>query len=313
MYEIKADRPYELLYASPSGLACKARCSAKFFFEKVLRLRERGSFRTALDYGTCMHCAMAEAYVNPERAIEIFVSEWKKYPHGETDKKRNTARASATIIEFFHQRSMNPPYTPLNPPSGIVESKEKYTEYEAPFLIDIGAKLPLYGKIDRFVSLNIDGTKWVLDYKTSSEVSARVFNNFKTCVQTLSYTLAGSHLTGGIMQGMILELLRTSAVNAEVQWHPLMVKPHWLDTFIEWSKDQISEICMMNEKKAWKKNPAGCAPYGMYGLPGYVCPFEMLCDLNDWREGERFYEKTKWNPLEHLMKGESDDTKLLKS
>jgi len=303
MSSIKAQEEMEIQYVSPTGLACSNRCLAKYYFQNLLRLRKRGAMTIALDYGKCIHCCIHKAYLDPKAALDIFLDEWNEYPHRDSDKKRNPTRALATLEEFhfmhFQERAT---YQPLDPPSGIIESLEKYNDYEAPFLIDVGACYPLYGKIDRSVKWLADGRKWPLDYKTSSEVSARIFNNFTSTTQTLGYTLAHSYLTGEDAPGIIYELLRTSDRNAECMLHPIFVRPVWLETFVGWTKNQCQEIQRCNEQKNWPKNPCGCAPYGMFGTPGYACDYELLCSLDDWREGVKFYDVHEWNPLK--KKGE---------
>ncbi len=297
MNEIKTEQ-VEIKYSSPSGLCTHDRCPARYFFKHILRLRSRDAFTIPLDYGKCIHCAMPEAYNNPDEALKIFSREWSKFSHEENDPKRNTTRAKDTF-EAFHQSHSSQicPYIPLDPPSGTIESAEKYTDYEAPFLVDIGAKYPLYGKIDRFVKWTTDDSIWVLDYKTSSEVSARIFKNFENSLQTLIYTLAGSYLHGESVNGMIIELLRTSKVNAESALHLLFVNQEWLETLINWAQKEIFSIYRANVKGLWTKNPNGCAPYGSFGSPGYTCDYSLLCDLDNWREGVKFFDTSDYKPF----------------
>ena len=306
MEAIKSDNVVDIQYVSPSGLCTFSRCPARFFFKHLLRLKSRDKVSIALDYGKCIHACMPDAYEHPEIAIKTFSKMWDTMGHGEVDDKRNTFRALATFSEFAkcHSSTISP-YIPLDPPSGVIESKERYTDYEAPFLIDIGASFPLYGKIDRFVRLREDKTVWPLDYKTSSEISPRIFSNFTSSVQTLAYTLAGSYLWGEELPGIIIELLRTSKTNAECAMHLLYVKPLWLETFVSWANKIINKIDIYNQLNKWSKCPTGCAPYGMFGSPGYCCEYEMLCDLKDWREGRKFYDQEEWNPL----KGDKDESK----
>ena len=56
---------------------------------------------------------------------------------------------------------------------------------------------------------------WALDYKTSSEISARYFENFHRCPQAISYALALAMTIGRPVTGFIVEAIRSSKKNRE--------------------------------------------------------------------------------------------------
>jgi hypothetical protein len=283
-------------YLSPSGINCFARCPAKYFYDKVLRLEKVDRSHIALDYGKCVHCAIPEAYESAEQAAEVFNKVWAEEEYGDSDEKRNSTRARASFEAFFdsHQPGVCP-YEVLPPPTGTVITKDKFTDWDSPFLVDIGGDLLMYGKIDRFVNFN--GAIWPLDYKTSSEVSARVFNNFDPNIQAVAYTLAGSHLVGERCPGLFLEFLRTSKTNAESVCHIVYIKDHWLEAFVKETKRMMDEILTFSDRREWPQRVSGCSPYGMFGGAGWVCDFKMLCDALHWTDALKFYNQREYEPL----------------
>jgi hypothetical protein len=295
---IEARQKFDIGYVSPTGLDSFCRCPAKFYFSKLERLRWQSASNLPLIFGKCIHSCLWKAYDDPDKAFTIFQHNWTLEGNPEGDKLRNLERAYEMLVNFYQHHKSFTFYKPLLPPSGIVDSDERYSDYEAPFLIDIGGKYPMYGKIDRLVEWN--NSIWPLDYKTSSQITARVCANFDICSQTLCYTLAASQLYDTILKGMILELIRTSPKNDEVMVHPLYVQDHWLDTFIETTIAKMEFIYAMNEAKAWPKNPSACAPYGQYGAPGYKCEFSDLCNSFDWTDQVRFYDASDWDPLKNV-------------
>jgi hypothetical protein len=293
-------------YLSPTGIETCSRCPARYLFSKLLRFEKQDMSRIALDYGKCMHCAIPEAYTDVDKAMDVFEAVWAEYDYGDMDKKRNSTRARASFEAFYnlHQPQVCP-YELLPPPSGVVEIRDKFNDYESPFLIDIGGSLLFYGKIDRFIIFN--NRTWPLDYKTSGEVSPRVFNNLSGGAQALGYTLAGSHLIGERCPGLFLELIRTSPTNAESVPNMSYVKDHWLDIFVEDTKELMDKILEYHLKGEWPQKPSGCAPYGMFGGAGYVCDYKPICDSPDWTEALRFFTQRKWNPLVLTKEEENED------
>jgi hypothetical protein len=127
----------------------------------------------------------------------------------------------------------------------------------------------VYGKIDRCVEWN--GSLWPLDYKTASQISSRILDNFSICSQTLCYTLGASTLYGEVLKGMLIEMIRVSPKNDEVVVHPLYVEPHWLEVFVQTTIFKMAQIEHANKTGEWRKEPSACAPYGQFGSHGYPC------------------------------------------
>lgn len=298
---IKPTKTHEIDYVSASGGNCAHRCLAKYYFEKVCRFYDATAPRMALDYGKMHHAAVEHSY-GPDAfrdSFKCFMDLWQEGDY-EFDKKRNPERAGAMIEDYcnFHRPQLCP-YEPLNPP----DTREMFKNYhgtssmEFPFLFDFGGKLLALGLIDRLVKWKDTGDLWVLDYKTTSEISPRFFNNFEFSVQALMYTLAGTIITGKHIKGMIIEAFRVSPKNCETQLHHVYVQEHQLEKYIEWLKDVSSKITQANEKKEWLQEPAGCAPYGMFGVAGYQCRFYSMCMIPDWKAGVKFFSVENYDPF----------------
>jgi hypothetical protein len=294
---ISVKETFDIKYVSPTGLDCFNRCPARFLFSKLMRLKKQDSFDGALVFGKCLHSCLHEAYESPERAFDIFEAIWTK-ENIEEDKKRNLSRARDMLVNFYRHHKSIAMYKPLDPPGGVIQTADKYSDYEAPFLLDVGGEYPVYGKIDRLVSWN--GQVWPLDYKTSSQLTVNVCSSFEICSQTLCYSLGASVLTGELVKGMLIELIRVSDKNDEILIHPIFVRPIWFDTFIRRVITLESQIKYYNENKLWPKNPCACSSYGMFGVHAYECEFKNLCSVDDWENELRYFDRETFDPLKDV-------------
>ncbi len=299
---IETPHKFEIDYLSPSSLDSFARCPAKFCYSKLMRLEKQGMYKTPLLFGQCIHAAIYAAYTDPHEAFEIFNDMWTSCGGTELeDDSRNPQQALGMFINFyqFHSAKL---YTPLTPPGGITITKERYNDYEAPVLIDIGGAFPLYGKIDRLVEWS--GKTWPLDYKTASMITARTCENMNICTQTLAYTLMASVLYGNMLNGILFEFLRVTKTknNFETYLHPVYVKEHWLKTFVKWYIYQSNQIKRMCTECKFPKNPSACSAYGQHGVHGYPCEFSDLCNAECYEDMIKYYDKNDFNPLKDVEK-----------
>jgi hypothetical protein len=253
----------------------------------------------ALDYGTVMHKVLPTMYTGDVKIpIETFKELWAKYAYGEEDPKRNTSVTMSRIIDFVRL------HTPQNCPYEIqhydfASPSELISENEIPFLIDIGAEHLLAGRIDEVVRLKATDSIWAYDFKTSSEISDRYYNNFWNAPQVVGYTIALSQIIGESVDGLILEVMRISKTNIETQYREIDVSAVNIKTFIDEAKLNCARIDAANETGMWRQNTALCSSYSSFGMPGFTCEYRSICDSLDWKDGARFFERTKpFNPLE---------------
>lgn len=296
---IDAEKSYQIDDIDSSGLCCFRRCPAKYYFERILGLENPEVDTTAVDYGTAMHVALPLCYeYSYKEAFEKFKDVWLGMGYDNSDDKRNLIRAEATLKEFAETHTPEIcPYTLIK--SSIASPDHKLIDpNEIPFRIDIGGALPLCGRLDKAVRWKTTKALCALDYKTSSEVSARLFDNFYLSPASIAYTLGLSQLTGERAIGLIVELVRVSKTNAESQMNLIFVKDKMISDFLEFANKTTDEILKANEEKLWVKNLSGCAPYGMFGQPGYFCKYKKLCDCENWQDATKFYvKKTPFHPF----------------
>ena len=229
---------------------------------------------------------------------------WRKEVHREYEyvNPKDTFDDTLEMLEIFHEYHTNiSGYKLLEPPEGIIESKEKYNDLESPYLINIGEAYPVYGKIDRLVQW--ENKTWALDYKITSNISQFSYYNyrdFNMCLETGLLVLAGSILNKSSIEGIILELLSGSSTNNYLGFHHIRVREHWLEDVINYSRTLINQIEKCNKSKQWARNVSGCTPYGMFGKIGNECEFFPICEANDWRRCVQNFEQRNYDPLEGL-------------
>ena len=188
----------------------------------------------------------------------------------------------------------------------MVEITDRHSDKEVPFLVDIGAVLPFAGRADRIVKWNPTGELWPIDYKTSGEVSPRLFGNFENCLQVVGYTLAISQVLNERVPGLIIELIRVSPAKAETMLKPIIVSDLQLEWFISWTKRTCDEITLSNTMMNWKKDMSSCAPYSKYGSPGFTCDYKILCQTPNWQSAVKFFKKEIWHPI-NIKKGDNEN------
>ncbi len=286
---IRVDQVFDITYIDPSSFSTFNRCPAMYMFSRQMGLVSHGSNKIALDYGTVLHIVLPHCYSDPQQALKTFKEEWAKYPYGEEDPKRNTARAAASITDFYERHQSNP-YEILDlkidAPTHDVISKN-----EVPFLIDIGGPLAFAGRIDAIVKWIADSSLWALDYKTASEVSARYFKSFEGAPATIGYTLATMQLLGLKVDGLIIEAVRTTKANPSSDLELVFVQEHQIESLILQMNNKAKEILFCNENKTWFKQFSGCSCYTMFGTVGYSCPYMNICNSPDWEDAAQYYEK----------------------
>ncbi len=292
---IQVDEVFDIKYIDASSICTANRCLARYVFSRQMGLRLPESSLIAPEFGTDIHLALPYCYNadNVDAAMAVFEKAWRARSYGEEDKKRNCVRARAMLEDFriMHsggRSSYEIIHFPFTAPTQDVVG-----DNEVPFLIDIGADLPAAGRIDVPVLWKSNGTKWATDYKTASEISGRYFDNFWNAPQTILYTLVLSQLLDERVDGMIIEALRVSHVNAETQMSFVPVQDHEITSFLRLAQNTAHDIVGCNERKTWPKKCTGCGPYGSYGFPSRICEYSDICKCSDWRAGSRIYQKTK--------------------
>jgi len=294
---IEIDKQFQIDYVDPSGICTFSRCPTLYLFERLMGLKLPDDNTMPVDYGTDMHAALPLCYEEDFSCIEKgaaeFRSRWESRKHGFGDKRRNCTRARESLAEF--QRTHKPSvcqYEFVQALQNITApTADRISPNEVPFLVDVGAELPLAGRIDAVVRMKSDNSLWALDYKTASEISARYFANFENCPQAVGYTKALMLIMSEKVDGLIIDAVRVSPSNDECQLHPVFINQHQIKIFDEMVKRIADDILMCNNEKTWPQHFTGCAPYPMFGQPGRVCEYSDICNVGDWREMVEYYER----------------------
>lgn len=310
---MKINETFDIQYIDCSSLDSFVQCPFKYMLSRCMGIKKREDNQIALDYGKVIHECLPMCYDQPlENVLQKFDTLWASLPYGEEDDKRNTSCAHL-LLENFHtnHQEHNRAYEPVSLSVDTVKTEDKASDGEVPFLIDIGGAYPFAGRIDMPVRIKISDTLWALDYKTSGEVSKRFLEGFENHPQALGYTLALSFLTEQKVSGFIVEAVRVAKMPKRPStvppnmWHPIYVPEHKMQWFIEWASRVSQQIQECNEKQDWPKNPAGCCPYSMFGMPGYFCKYKDICNQPEDRFEEQlryFKREEPFHPFEQIKR-----------
>ncbi len=162
---IHTDERFDIRFLDASRISRFSRCEAKCMFECFMGLKPQDASNICLDYGTTMHVVLPEMFSgNPKEAFRVFDKTWAKFPHGEEDPKRNTARSRLNIDNFVRSHAPSScSYKILEFP--FASPTDLISRNEIPFLVDVGLKYPLTGRIDMPIRWNATGSLWVYDFK----------------------------------------------------------------------------------------------------------------------------------------------------
>lgn len=259
-----------------SKFAC---CPRKFFYGTGCGLRSR-DVKVALKYGEAIHAGaplvLTSSYAE---ALAAFSKVWDESGLEELgDKKRNKmcAYLMLTQLQFDHEKRQFP-YQLVQPPK-TYELGADVSPFEIPFAIDIGAGIPLVGRIDGFGTMCSTNEPWTVEFKTTSELGDRFFNSFTMNSQAIGYTVAArGALNMPDIRGCIVHGLFVSNANQRSLAFPIEVTTHMAEMWLAWARETVQMILAREASGEWTQAISGCNQIGMYGLPGYNCEFMQLC------------------------------------
>lgn len=297
---IELDKELSIQYIDASSISTFMRCPAKYVLSRHLALELPETSLMAPDFGTDIHKAVPYCYGSEEdftTGFAIFKSSWQARKY-EEDDKRNMLRAYQMLQNFRSIRSNSScPYEIIKLDFDA-PTTELISPNEVPFLIDIGCDLPAAGRLDAAVRWRSTKQLFALDYKTTGEISPRLFKNFHFSPQACLYTLALSTISREPANGIIIEAIRVSPKNDEVQLSFIFVTDIQIQSFLNLCRFVVQSIMHFNKEKRWPKQCTGCGSYSMFGFPGFTCPYEHICMQKDWRDGAKIYKQgTPWHPF----------------
>jgi hypothetical protein len=281
-------------HTSVSALCTFARCPRRYFYGQGCRLC-RMEVGLALDFGGAIHLGLPWCHEGDvDGAVEVFESRWE---HRLGDEKRSSERARAMFADFaFSHSGSRGLYDIVDPvevgwkPTRISGRVHGDNELEFELDLGLGGGRPLVGLIDALGRHRDTGRLWLVEYKTSSELSSRFIASFNLAPQTLVYTMAARRL-GLDVEGVIYEGLLVHKTRCETLALPVSV-PAWLDKVgEEWVRETFFRLRDSEVREEWPQDISGCGPYPQFGQCGYQCEFEPLCMVEDWPSLRTMYEE----------------------
>jgi hypothetical protein len=246
-----------------------------------------------------MHQAVPVALETEDlgEAMKAFLSGWmpmeeRMDERGEEDKKRNRRTAERSLSHFIHSRKGNKSLYKLTPPpEGGIPVDSRDSEYEVPWAIDIGLRVPLVGRFDGFCVHRDTGKNWIWELKTTSYLNAAFFDAHEMYPQNLTYSLVGQTMLDEPVEGVMLEGMLVSASKVDNITQPIPVTPHHLQDNLEWMQRTGKELLEAEDalaagatlQEVFPKDFCACTPYPHYYRPGFRCDFADLCRVPDWR------------------------------
>jgi len=274
-------------HCSVSSLCCMYRCPRYYFYRCGCRLGLEGE-HPALKFGEAIHAAIPYAFIGDiEKAMSLFSTVWGTTPE---DRKRNPIRAEAMLKDFARaHQSGNSIYTPLPAPPNRATTERALSEYEVPFVVDVGIPVPFVGRIDCRGKHRDTGKTWGVEYKTTSELGQCFINSFALSPQVLCYALALKVLVDEDLEGYFIEGLLVAEKSCNTLAIPITIRPHFIKAALQWIGNTYSKIQACEENQDFPPDYAGCNPYHAFGRAGYSCMYEPLCSVEDWTSLKDMY------------------------
>lgn len=266
-------------YISISSLCAFTRCPRKFFYSNVVRLKQYTE-HPALAFGTAIHFALPAAFDGGvDAGVAAFDKVWER--EGD-DPVRNRALAIKIIKSYCDIHKEGRSIYSLVKIDAEFQRPDKTSEYEIPFLVDVGIDIPLFGWIDALTINNHTGEHFVLDFKTSREAGQRLADSFKINPQVLGYTFACNTSLPYDIAGCFIEIVQTAKTTQKIINIPISVDEKQIDDFLQWVRFYGSQIKQMHDQKYFPMNLSMCNSQASFGMPGYNCEFIELCSAEDW-------------------------------
>jgi hypothetical protein len=319
----------ERKYLSVSTLVDFMRCPRRYFYKKCGLTRGTGSFESpAPKFGTAMHRAvpLILATDNFDLAWEAFCDEWEEYEAEVVEregglpasmKAKNMKVAERILKHFQHTRSGRKSIYKLLMPdfTNPIEAADKNSDYEIPWMVDIGLRVPLVGRFDGFCQHRDTGETWIWELKTTSRLNSSFFEAHELFTQNFTYMLVASTIMQRDVKGVILEGVLTDPKKVDNQTHPLPIESHHMEDILRLLQKSGTRLLEMEDAitagidpaEAFYKDFCGCSPYTHHYIPTtFRCEYDMLCKAPHWSDMAPFYSIQPEHDFLQLSVGESD-------
>lgn len=305
-------------YLSYSTLLSFIRCPRKYFYQKCgIYPREEAS---ALHYGSAMHKAIAFASQgNFDAALSAFQSLWTpEHEATMSDSKRSLTRAKAQLSHFCHtHRDGRSIYTMLPPPTPPLVVDEERSPFELQCVLDIGLPIPLVAYLDGWCEHRDTKERYAYEFKSTSRLSASLFDGLDLNPQILSYALICRSATSANIQGVMFEAMLIDPKKVDNLTHPVPIPDHLVSDILLWLRywgelllaceAKFQELKTINgvlslraaagmeahlhdAARAFPKNFAGCSSYPLFYMSGSHCEYTNLCRTSNWKSMLPYFE-----------------------
>jgi hypothetical protein len=269
-------------------------CRRKYYYMMVRHLRSKTT-APALEFGNCMHQALAEYY---RSGLEASLAKWRETYRDREGEELRTVYNGEKMLRGYAQVYMNEPFK-------VVEVGGKKA-IEIGFVVPVGNIL-YAGRLDTLVDWN--GDLCVLEHKTSGYLyAANYFKQFNPNLQIDGYiygaeAYAGRKCFGAVVNAIEVwkDLKRPTEKSKKLEDHyarnPENRSAPQLADFAKQVQAIVIDITNCEQagtslgKDAYYQNKHQCMSYN------YACPYKDLCMYG---ENERIIEsnfkKEEWLP-----------------
>jgi len=290
-------------HRSVSSMCDFARCPRRHCWKHQLRLSKPSPQRDlAMLFGSAIHAAIPFTFTRElGKAAEAFNEIWKDGDEWD-DPKRNSRVAKNILLDLLGvYGAASFPYEVQVPEvkAGVVKG---VGPHEIEFDIDVGFESgkTLMGRIDAMWREKKGGGLWLVEYKTATQLWGTFPQMFVMAPQPETYALAmkiaGYEVVGVLVEGILVAKTRVERVSV-----PLILGDEDLEDCLTWWKAKDAELLELERNTMdpmdWPMERAMCAPYACFGLQGWPCEYQPLCQARgEWEGLVGMYEVTPDRP-----------------
>jgi hypothetical protein len=271
---------------SITGIDSFCRCPRKWFNDRLLREDPSTPRVSYFLFGEAMHQAMpillTQSYHPIQAAIDKFEEIWD--PNLEDDA-RNSDRAVEMLENAYEVLVANVrPFTLIEPPPEV--QCEDASPWELEFKIDLGFQspnvpiIPLIGRLDGICRDTTTGHLYIVEYKTSSEVSGRFFDCLRYSPQVEGYTWM-ARAKGLQVKGVYAVVLRVSKTNTETVARPLAITHAQTRNFQSWFCTRARKLLEYEAAEHYPMDFCGCSTMPQFGYASKLCSYYLDCHEGD--------------------------------
>ncbi len=288
-------------YVSCSSLSACGRCPRLMFFRNGCRLQSPGPKHPALVFGGAADKAFGVTLTQGlDMGMMEFLQAWGDGDDIYDDKKRNSTVALKMLDTFV---STPKPYSIIDTPESVQKTAREHrrSQYEIPFMVDVGAELPFGGLVDGLCTHRETGEMWVLEFKTTSQLGSWYFNAFNLSTQAIGYAVA-CRILGLDVKGVMVDANLVAKTRSESMVVPVSVPPVQEEMWLKWANKTVKEIKKSEQEQDFEQRLSGCNTYNAFGQQGFPCSYTDLCKAADWTSLLEMYEVSeRVDPLKTML------------